>query len=97
MEGLILFPGTVTQVAVVSYISQPPSDIPRMKLNCKIMILINDSSSHEIETLCQDIVNICSKADSYPNFEQDGKAKHANARTGSLGSRGQSPSQIKVC
>lgn len=96
MEGLILFPGTVTQVAVVSYISQPPSDIPRMKLNCKIMILINDSSSHEIETLCQDIVNICSKADSYPNFEQDGKAKHANARTGSLGSRGQSPSQIKA-
>lgn len=97
MEGLILFPGTVTQVAVVSYISQHLSDIPRVKLNCKIMILINDSSSHEIEALCQDIVNICSKADSYPNFEQDGKAKHANARTGSLGSRGQSLSQIKVC
>lgn len=103
MEGLILFPGTVTQVAVVSFTPiligslDSPSEIPGIDLDCKLMILINDSSNTQIEVLCKDLVSICSNLDSYPKYEQEtGKDEYSNARTGSLGSGVQSPSQNKV-
>ncbi|GMP28044.1 hypothetical protein CsSME_00003756 [Camellia sinensis var. sinensis] len=100
MEGLILFPGTVTQVAVVSYVPftiglhDSPSDISNINFNCKVMILTNESSSHQIEVLCKDIVSFCSKLDSFQH--QAGKAEYGNARTGPLGSSVQPPSQIKA-
>ncbi|KAL6961505.1 hypothetical protein U1Q18_039275 [Sarracenia purpurea var. burkii] len=103
MEGLILFPGTVTQVAVVSYIPPPiglhdsPTGIPNINFNCKLTILTNDSSSPQLEALCKDIISICSKIDLHPQFEQQTEnAEHANARTGSLGSNVQLPSEIKT-
>ncbi|XP_028078184.1 uncharacterized protein LOC114280058 [Camellia sinensis] len=101
-EGLILFPGTDTHVAVVSYIPLPiglhdyPSESPDINWNCKLVILTNDSSNPQIEMPCKDIVSICSKLDSYLEYEQQsGNAENANARTGSLLSGVQSPSLIK--
>ncbi|KAF5935226.1 hypothetical protein HYC85_026355 [Camellia sinensis] len=102
-EGLILFPGTDTHVAVVSYIPLPiglhdyPSESPDINWNCKFVILTNDSSNPQIEMPCKDIVSICSKLDSYLEYEQQpGNAENANARTGSLRSGVQSASLIKV-
>ncbi|XP_028088839.1 uncharacterized protein LOC114289333 isoform X2 [Camellia sinensis] len=90
-EGLILFPGIDTHVAVVSYIPLPiglhdyPSESPDINWNCKLVILTNDSSNPQIEMPCKDIVSICSKLDSYLEYEQQpGNAENANARTGSL-------------
>ncbi|XP_057491463.1 uncharacterized protein LOC130777215 [Actinidia eriantha] len=103
VEGLILFSGTITQVAVVSYVPLPiglhgsPSEIPNIKLNCKLIILTNDSSSPQLEALCEDIVSICSKIDSSPKYKQQaGNAECANARTWSSGSSMQSPSHIEA-
>ncbi|GFY86509.1 hypothetical protein Acr_05g0001480 [Actinidia rufa] len=103
VEGLILFPGTITQVAVVSYLPLPiglhdsPSEIPNVKLNCKLIILTNDSSSPQLEALCEDIVSICSKIDSSPKYKQQTEnVECANARTGSSGSSMQSPSHIEA-
>ncbi|GMP63923.1 hypothetical protein CsSME_00025412 [Camellia sinensis var. sinensis] len=101
-EGLILFPGTDTHVAVVSSIPLPiglddyPSESLDINWNCKLVILTNDSSNPQIEMPCKDIVSICSKLDSYLEYEQQpGNAENANARTGSLRSGVQSPSLIK--
>ncbi|KAI8020198.1 Transmembrane protein 131 [Camellia lanceoleosa] len=101
-EGLILFPGTDTHVAVVSYIPLPiglhdyPSESPDINWNCKLVILTNDSSNPQIEMPCKDIVSICSKLDSCLEYErQSGNAENANARTGSLRSGVPSPSLIK--
>ncbi|XP_057487911.1 uncharacterized protein LOC130773959 isoform X1 [Actinidia eriantha] len=101
VEGLLLFPGTITQVAVVSYIPLPiglhdsPSEIPNLNLNCKLIILTNDSSSPQLEAICEDIVSICSKID--PKYKQQaGNAECANARTGSSSSSMQSPSHVEA-
>ncbi|XP_052197435.1 uncharacterized protein LOC127804600 isoform X2 [Diospyros lotus] len=103
MEGLLLFPGTVTQVAMISYIvpeiglHHSPSEIPNMNFNCRLMIVTNDSSSPQIEVLCTDIVNVCSKLDSDHEYGQStGKAEYRNPATGSLGGSVQSPLHIKA-
>ncbi|XP_059645463.1 uncharacterized protein LOC132287019 [Cornus florida] len=97
MEGLILFPGTVTQVAVVTYAPLP--EIPNTYLNCELIILTNDSSNPQFEIPCRDIVNICprNQFDSYIGYDHHSeRIEHGNARTRSLGSSVKSASQIKA-
>ena len=106
MEGLILFPGTATQVAVVTYSYVPieshdsPTEWPNVNMNCRLLILINDSSSPHVEIPCQDIIYICSghQFDSFIGYKyQSEKVKSGTLRTGSSGSSMQMSSQIKVC
>lgn len=106
MEGLILFPGTVTQVAVISYSYLPveshdsSTEWPNVNVNCRLLILINDSSSSQAEIPCQDIIHICSRhqLDSLIGYEhQPEKVKSSPLRAGSPGSSMQASSQIKVC
>ncbi|KAF7809808.1 Transmembrane protein [Senna tora] len=65
MEGLLLFPNTVTQVAII-YCSHLrfklhdlPPEVSNLKDNCKLLILTNDSTSRQIEIQCEDILDIC--------------------------------------
>ncbi|KAA8547204.1 hypothetical protein F0562_003640 [Nyssa sinensis] len=105
MEGLILFPGTVTQVAVITFtplpvdLHDPPFEIPNTNMNCNLIILTNDSSNPQIEIPCEDVVSICSghRINPYIGYEQQSeKVEHDSVRGRSLGSSMQSPSQIKV-
>ena len=102
MEGLILFPGAMTRIGLISY--TPPTDsqdiaseIPGISLNCKLLIVTNDSASPLIRIPCQDIVHACFKHPpgsgivvsdgSYIGLiSQREREKLTNARAGSLGS-----------
>ncbi|KAL3646259.1 hypothetical protein CASFOL_011439 [Castilleja foliolosa] len=57
IEGLVVFPGTVTQVAFISY-----ARLESCKLNvdCRIIVLINDTRFSEMEIPCVDVINVCS-------------------------------------
>ncbi|OUZ99815.1 Protein of unknown function DUF3651 [Macleaya cordata] len=105
IDGLLLFPGTVTPAAVVTYTSTPgysqehPHDIPDLSLDCRLLISTNDSGSPLVEIPCQDIVSTCSRhqvASYIDDKPQDEKSKSGNIMRGSLGSVIQSPSQIKL-
>ncbi|KAF8377515.1 hypothetical protein HHK36_030897 [Tetracentron sinense] len=105
MEGLILFPGTITRIAVITYTplsvnsEDLPLEIPNIKSNCKLLIVTNDSGSPQIEIPCQDVVHTCLRhqSDSYFRYElQPDKETPGNTRSVSLGSGVQSPSQIKL-
>ncbi|XP_010268793.1 PREDICTED: uncharacterized protein LOC104605638 isoform X2 [Nelumbo nucifera] len=101
MEGLILFPGTVTKIAVVTYNppTDPPPDISNMYLDCKLLIVTNSSVSPQIEIPCQDVVHTCLRHQSvsytecelYPEKEQP-----AYERAGDLGGSIPSPSQFNA-
>lgn len=66
MEGLILFPSTVTHVALVLCTSisfeilGPPSEIAETNMNCELRMLTNDSRNSEIKIPCRDLVSVCS-------------------------------------
>ncbi|PWA99164.1 hypothetical protein CTI12_AA010920 [Artemisia annua] len=57
VEGLILFPHTVTQVATVTYAPDP-----HMDLNCKLLVQTNKSITPELEISCSDIARLCSQS-----------------------------------
>ncbi|XP_010268720.1 PREDICTED: uncharacterized protein LOC104605590 isoform X1 [Nelumbo nucifera] len=101
LEGLILFPGTVTQIAMITY--TPPVDpLPEKSsiyLNCKLLILTNGSVSPQIEIPCQDIAYACSRRmpDSYIEYKlhpEEEQSRHE--KTGALRSSIPSPSQLKA-
>ncbi|KAH8503402.1 hypothetical protein H0E87_014613, partial [Populus deltoides] len=104
VEGLLLFPSTVTQVATVTCtqllveLHDSTSEMSNMVKDCKLVLLTNDSST-QIEIPCQDIFHVCLKRqkDSFIGYDNhsDG-AETGNRRTGSLGSGKQSLSEIKA-
>lgn len=102
LEGLMLFPGSVTQVAVISYttgpakvLDQPPVVID-MNLDCRLTILTNDSFDPQVEIGCRDIVTICSQSDVYSQFEGHAeKSDYKNAGIRSLQGR-VNPSILKA-
>lgn len=58
-EGLLLFPGTTTQVALITYTTEDAGSDPLVTYrNCKLEVLTNDSSSGLIVIPCWDIVHI---------------------------------------
>ncbi|XP_021835017.1 uncharacterized protein [Spinacia oleracea] len=64
LEGLLLFPGTVSRVALVTYKSSNVEDgsfleIPDVSTSCKIEILVNDSISPLLEVPCLSFFAIC--------------------------------------
>ncbi|ONK74220.1 uncharacterized protein A4U43_C03F4030 [Asparagus officinalis] len=61
MEGLLLYPGTITQIALVSYdlpdVSEHiPPKVPWLDPNCRLSLLTNDSISPQIVIPCQGLV-----------------------------------------
>ncbi|KAL2240330.1 UNVERIFIED_CONTAM: hypothetical protein Sindi_0674200, partial [Sesamum indicum] len=55
VEGLILFPSTSTQVAILSLYALETHDV---NMNCKLLILINDTRRSQIEIPCNDVINV---------------------------------------
>ncbi|XP_030529432.2 uncharacterized protein LOC115740154 [Rhodamnia argentea] len=89
MDGLVLFPSTITQVAVLAcnhisdqiHFTRETFDADR---KCKLLIQTNDSRS-QIEILCQDILHICLRRDSFSGYNhQFHIANFGNKRTLSL-------------
>ncbi|XP_038881516.1 uncharacterized protein LOC120073023 isoform X2 [Benincasa hispida] len=78
LEGLLLFPGTVTQVALITcneqdaHFHKASPEIVNMYSKCKLLVLTNESTSSHIEVPCKDIFLLCSEywKDS---FMEDGK------------------------
>ncbi|MQL82925.1 hypothetical protein Taro_015396, partial [Colocasia esculenta] len=111
VEGLILYPGTVTHVALVLYSSGTNSmeisdGMAPVSLNCKLAVVTNDSVSPQIEFPCEDLVKACQKQESisgsiateisHVDFgHQHEERQSTNARTGSLGSTGEEPLPIE--
>lgn len=102
LEGLLLFPGSDTQVAVVtcSHMRDSPPDVPNLYENCKLLILTNDSTSPQIEVSCQEIIHICSRnsKDSSVGYKHHLETGESGiSRTVPFGGDMHLSSQIKVC
>ncbi|XP_022851756.1 uncharacterized protein LOC111373454 [Olea europaea var. sylvestris] len=94
MEGLVLFPHTVTQVAVIV---NSPLETLKVNMNCKLIVLMNDTSS-QIEIPCEDVVGVCpqNEVDSSFGYKQQSKdVEHTNPQI-SLSSSMQPPSDMKA-
>ncbi|KAJ8530903.1 hypothetical protein K7X08_023784 [Anisodus acutangulus] len=105
VEGLILFPGTVTQVAVVTYSSptvqllDPLVQAHEMSTNCKFLISTNDSRTSEIEVAYRDVFSLCSggKYDSsIGEREHCDEVELGNTKEISSSSSMRSPLEIKA-
>ncbi|XP_019431577.1 PREDICTED: uncharacterized protein LOC109338737 [Lupinus angustifolius] len=59
MDGLLLFPGTVTQVGTIYCNLDMPPKVSNLQENCKLVILTNDSTIPQIEIMCEDILHVC--------------------------------------
>nr|XP_043618058.1 transmembrane protein 131 homolog [Erigeron canadensis] len=87
VEGLILFPHTLTQVAMVTYTSNP-----FMNLNCSLLVQTNKSSAPALEVYCNDIASLCSRLHSYAGY---GELKNDNAAETGL-SNDHLPPQLEI-
>lgn len=106
MEGLLLFPNTVTQVAII-YCSQLrirvhdlPPEVSNLRDNCKLLILTNDSTSPQIEIQCEDILYICFGHQTLSSVGLKHESKRTasgDLRAGYVGSSMQVPPHDKVC
>ncbi|CAN4093631.1 unnamed protein product [Withania somnifera] len=105
VEGLILFPGTVTQVAVVTYSSSsvhlldPLVQAHEMSMNCKLLVSNNDSRTSDIEVSCRDVVSVCSGSkynSSIGQGEHSDEVELGNTREISSSSSMRSPLEIKA-
>ncbi|KAE8694037.1 hypothetical protein F3Y22_tig00110788pilonHSYRG00312 [Hibiscus syriacus] len=93
MEGLLLYPSAVTQIAAIACTELPveipdsSSEVSSMINNCKLHLMTNESISPQIDVPCEDIIHICveyQKNLSMANEHQSYKVKTGNTRTGSL-------------
>ncbi|KAG8642594.1 hypothetical protein MANES_12G100500v8 [Manihot esculenta] len=103
IQGLLLFPGTVTQVATITCtqllveLHDSPTELSNIYKNCKLVVLTNDSSRPQIEIPCQNVIHICSrhqKDSSIGIGHQSEKADSGNKWSGSLDSSTKLPSKI---
>ncbi|KAK6152717.1 hypothetical protein DH2020_012356 [Rehmannia glutinosa] len=96
IEGLLLFPRSVTQVAIISY-AHP--DTFAVTMNCKLLVEINDTRSSLIEIPCVDVISVYSgrKLDSTVGYAQViNNVDYIRGREKSFSSSMQSPSEIKA-
>ncbi|PON43967.1 Transmembrane protein 131-like [Parasponia andersonii] len=101
MEGLLLFPGSDTQVAVVtcSHRYDSPPDVPNMYENCRLLVLTNDSTNPQIEVSCLEIIHVCSRnsKDSSVGYKYHSEIGELGiSRTVALGGDMHFSSQIKA-
>ncbi|CAJ2646221.1 unnamed protein product [Trifolium pratense] len=82
-EGLLLLPGTVTQVGIIYCSHHMHLDSPKvsdLQENCKLSILTNDSTSPLIVIPCEDILHICFEHHRLSSAGIEDKSKHIEAR-----------------
>ncbi|KAJ9562250.1 hypothetical protein OSB04_007410 [Centaurea solstitialis] len=92
VEGLMLFPHSVTQVAMVTY--TPDSHV---NLSCKLVVETNKSDTPEVEISCRDIAGLCSRSHSYARYgHHDGMLSYDNSEIRSSNVHVQSPMEIKA-
>ncbi|KAJ7944406.1 Transmembrane protein [Quillaja saponaria] len=102
MEGLLLYPSTITQVAVITctHVHAESTDsspeVTNVYKNCKFLILTNDSSSPQIEIPCLDITYICSRYQKLSSFGYEHKYEDVKSGNTRAGNSMQLPSQVKV-
>ncbi|XVF59459.1 hypothetical protein PTKIN_Ptkin07bG0277900 [Pterospermum kingtungense] len=105
MEGLLLYPGAITQVAVITCPKLPveildfASEASSTIRSSKLLIMTNESSSSQIEVSCEDIIDVCvehQKDLSMSCEHQYEKVKSGNKRTMSFGDGMQLSSWAKV-
>ena len=105
IQGLLLFPRTVTQVAMVTCtqlfdkLHETPPNLSYVNNNYKLVVLTNDSSSPEVGIPCQNIIHICLRHQKGSSVGLDPQSENAESgiRTGSLDSSTQLRSEITVC
>ncbi|KAF9622665.1 hypothetical protein IFM89_032586 [Coptis chinensis] len=65
IDRLLLFPGNVTQAAIIycpsSDLREASDGVLEIDLSCKLLVLTNDSGNSQIEIPCQDVVQACLK------------------------------------
>ncbi|KAI3462763.1 hypothetical protein Pfo_019426 [Paulownia fortunei] len=96
IEGLLLFPRSVTQVAILNYAHL---DTLEVNMNCKLLLHMNDTRSSQIEIPCIDVVSVCSghKLDSTVGYAQVfNNVDYMNGREKSFGSSMQPPAEVKA-
>ncbi|XP_047315523.1 uncharacterized protein LOC124919344 [Impatiens glandulifera] len=92
---LILYPGIVTQVAVVTFAPIQDSQSEVLNANaCRFTLSTNDSNSPQIEVLCKDVIGICS-GHSLDYKEENQHVEHVNMNLGLSGGIGQ-PSSLSM-
>ncbi|XP_023003655.1 uncharacterized protein LOC111497183 [Cucurbita maxima] len=105
LEGLLLFPGTVTQVALIAcneqdaHFHKASPESFNMYSKCKLLVSTNESTSSHIEIPCKDIFLQCSEYWKY-SFMEDGKQNvhiaSGNVRTESLANHVRLESEIEA-
>ncbi|KAE8699985.1 hypothetical protein F3Y22_tig00110569pilonHSYRG00260 [Hibiscus syriacus] len=89
MEGLLLYPGAVTQIAATACTKLPveipdsSSEVSNTINSCKLHLMTNESISPQIDVLCEDIIHICvehQKKLSMANERWSYKVKTGNTR-----------------
>ncbi|XP_023544224.1 uncharacterized protein LOC111803864 isoform X1 [Cucurbita pepo subsp. pepo] len=105
LEGLLLFPGTVSQVALITCneqhadVDKASPEIFSMYSKCKLLMLTNESTSSHIEVPCKDIFLLCSEYWKYSFMEYGKQNEHfssGNVRAGTLANHVQLQSEIKA-
>ncbi|CAK8539755.1 unnamed protein product [Lathyrus sativus] len=100
-EGLLLFPGTITQVGIIycNHLHLDSREVADLRENCKLSILTNDSTSPLIVIPCEDILYICFEHHRLSSAGVEDKSKHIearNMRAGYVGRNTQLPPNVKV-
>ncbi|KAL5099297.1 hypothetical protein RYX36_003624 [Vicia faba] len=100
-EGLLLFPGTVTQVGIIycNHLHLDSPEVTDMRENCKLSILTNDSTSPLIVIPCEDILYICFEHHRLSSAGVEDRSNHIeahNMRAGYVGRSTQFPPNVKV-
>ncbi|KAE9597607.1 hypothetical protein Lal_00008554 [Lupinus albus] len=105
MDGLLLFPGTVTQVGIIycnllhANLQDMPPKVSNLQENCKLVILTNDSTNPQIEILCEDVLHVCFEHQRHLSVEVEPKSKVIESgNTGAWyeDTNRQSPQDVKV-
>ncbi|XVE82763.1 hypothetical protein DITRI_Ditri16bG0031800 [Diplodiscus trichospermus] len=105
LEGLLLFPGAATQVALITCAKLPveihdsASESSNTIRSCKLLIMTNESISPELEVSCEDIIHICVEHHKFFSMgyeHQFEKVKSGNTRIRSFADGMQAASSAKV-
>lgn len=97
---LLLFPGTITLVALVTYESSNVNyhlllEMVGMNKSCMLQILTNDTMNPTLEVSCQEIFGVCSQNQQELPTPQTDSVDFSNGPTGFLASRKRSSILIK--
>ncbi|PPD88824.1 hypothetical protein GOBAR_DD14230 [Gossypium barbadense] len=105
VEGLLLYPGAVTRVAVIactklsSEVHDSSFEVSNMINSCKLLLMTNESISPQIEVSCEEIIHVCVEHQenlSMAYEHQSEIVKSGNTSTGTLRAGMQLASGAKV-